>query len=131
MSSSIRNFQNVFAIQDSYSTLVKSHPLTLALAGMPIPTAAVAPASTGNIAPVIHLAWLLARKTTAQAASHPVPSVPSKLRAFLASLVSSDMPLAYIIGVYSIWTQSAELAKDYSLLTPGQTQLTRMPSLAW
>jgi hypothetical protein len=41
------------------------------------------------------------------------------------------MPLAYIIGVYSIWTQSAELAKDYSLLTPGQTQLTRMPSLAW
>lgn len=32
------------------------HPLTLALFGMPIPTAAVEPASTGRITPVIHLA---------------------------------------------------------------------------
>lgn len=33
-----------------------AHPFTLALFGMPMPTAAVEPASTGNIAPVIHLA---------------------------------------------------------------------------
>lgn len=36
--------------------ICKFQPFTLALLGIPIPTAAVAPASTGRIAPVIHLA---------------------------------------------------------------------------
>lgn len=84
------------------SSVALVHPLTLALFGMPIPTAAVEPASTGKIAPVIHLAWSLARKVTAHAASHPFPSVPSKLLFRRASRASSLMPPAYIIGVYSI-----------------------------
>lgn len=78
------------------------YPLTLALFGIPIPTAAVEPASTGKIAPVIHRAWSLARKVTAHAASQPLPSVPSRLLLRRASRASSLMPPAYIIGVYNI-----------------------------
>jgi hypothetical protein len=46
--------QNFDHLHQVYSSFVQ--PLTLALFGIPIPTAAVVPASTGRIAPVIHLA---------------------------------------------------------------------------
>lgn len=85
-----------------------------------MPTAAVVPASTGKIAPVIHLAWSLAKKVTAQAASHPFPSVPSKLRFFLASRASSLIPPAYIIGVYNIYM--VMLASDYGIMRVGLHQ---------
>jgi len=112
--------------------------LMLALFGTSLPVAQVAPASTGNITPVvdfvstassiqarnptnhhlpvIHLASSPARNLTAAPTSQPVPSVFNRLRFFLASLASSLIPPEYIIGVYTI---------------PGQTQLTRMPCGAW
>jgi hypothetical protein len=93
----------------------------------------VAPASTGRMTPVIHLATFSfrprkanrkektylasspARNRTAAPQSHPFPSVFNKLLSFRDALCSSDIPPPYIIGVYNI---------------PGHTQLTLMPSEA-
>lgn len=67
--------------------------------GMLIDVVAVVPASTVRVAPVIQRAWLLARNTTAQAQSQPLPSVPKRLLACRAALASSLMPPEYIMGV--------------------------------
>src|ERR1700742_5012956 len=95
--------------------LSRCQGLTLADLGIFVPTAAVTPASTGHINPVIHLASGPVRNLTAQPTSHPLPSVFSKLRFFLASRASSDIPPVYIMGVYTM---------------PGQTQLTLIPCAA-
>ena len=65
-------------------------------------TAAVAPASTVNMAPVIHLASSLARKRIADAQSQAFPSVLSRLLFFLDSRISELIPPPYIMGVYSM-----------------------------
>lgn len=71
----------------------------LALLGTSLPVAQVAPASTGRMAPVIHLASSPAKNLTTAPMSHPVPSVFSTLRFFLAALASSLMPPENIMGV--------------------------------
>lgn len=67
--------------------------------GRSIPTAAVAPASTGMIRPVIHLASGPDKNLTAAPISQPLPSVFSRLRLFRAALAWSVIPGPYIIGV--------------------------------
>lgn len=76
---------------------------------IPIPVAAVVPASTGRTTPVTQRARSLARNRTADPTSHPFPSVFSRL---LAARVSRSVwvipaPLLYIIGVYTIPNRSA------------------------
>src|SRR6267378_5616558 len=73
------------------------------------------PASTGSATPVIQRASSLARKTAAQATSHPVPSVPSGAASRRRSRSASSMRGA-TIGPYT---------------SPGTMQLTRMPCRPW
>jgi hypothetical protein len=60
---------------------------------------AVAPASTGTMAPVIHRALPEARKATAAPTSQPLPSTWRMERWRRASRISGDMPPACTIGV--------------------------------
>src|SRR5213592_3279346 len=73
------------------------------------------PASTGSATPVIQRASSLARKTAAQATSHPVPSVPSGAASRRRWRSASSMRGA-TIGPYT---------------SPGTMQLTRMPCRPW